>query len=187
MKKHHLISFLFATVTVSVWLFLFIIPALDKMKTLDQQVTESAEQLNDFKRTMLDAPAYFEAHKKLLEQKKKLSSQLYTKEDLIRLFNDLTNVADKNNLSITEITPSIEELLVLNRLIPREDEPQILHLEINFEGGFRNIGEFIKEVENKRFNQGLEHCVIVNTANVSNKSKVKYGFKAVLGSAGVIL
>ncbi len=182
MKQHHIIIGLAAIALVAISYIALIGPALDNAKRLNNELLKADRNLEDINRTMLEAPEFFKMHRDILNKKKTLTSQLYTKEDLIRLFEDFEKKATRHHLKITEITPSVEELLLLNRKIPSETDPQILNLTIYLRGGFINVGNFIKEMEAQKFYQGIDNCRITNNGPYSADSNIKFSFRAVLGT-----
>ena len=182
MKQYHIISGLAGIAIIAIFYILLIGPALDESGRLETELDKAERNLTDFNRTMLEAPEFFKMHRDILSQKKTLTSQLYTKEDLIRLFDDFEKKARKHDLKITEITPSVEELLLLNRKLPSEIEPQMLNLTIYLRGGYIAAGNFIREMEEQKFYQGLDHCRIANNDPYSAYSDIKFSFRAVLGT-----
>jgi len=182
MKQYHIITALAATAIAAIAYIVMIGPSFDEARRLDEEINKANVSLADFKRTMLEAPEFFKMHRDILNKKKHLTSQLYTKEDLIRLFDDFEAKARKHHLKITEITPSVEELLLLNRKLPSDAEPQILNLTVYLRGGFIEAGNFIREMESQKFYQDIDHCRISNNDPYSGNSEIKFSFRAVLGT-----
>ena len=182
MKQRHIITTIAGfAIAVILWIVL-IAPAMDRTDRLIAEINEADRKLADFSSTMLEAPEFFKLYQDVLNRKKEIASKLYTKEDLIRLFGDLDNKAKKYNLQITEITPSISELLLLNKRIPSDSEPQMLHMSIFLKGGLIQTGKFLRDMENENFYQGLDHFRFANTNLKWAESDIKFSFKAVLGT-----
>ncbi|GEM_PF-925840 len=182
MKKHYAIIVI-AVLAVSVLSYILLIqPAFERASILGSELTKSIQSLEDINQTMRDAPAFFKIHRDIINKKENLASQLYTKEDLIRLFDDLDKKAMKHKVAIVEITPSIEELLLLNKKLPSDAEPQMLNMSISIRGGFIEAGNFIKDMESQKFYQGVQHCMILNNDPFRRQSDVRFSFMAVLGT-----
>ena len=182
MKSRYIISLTVIIIIFLAWSFLLVRPAIDKGKAVSNSLNESEKQLRDFKNIILQAPEFIKKHKEIAGQKEKMVSQLYTKEDLMALFDDLENKTIKHGLKLIEITPSVEELLRLNRQLPSDDLPQILDIVINLRGRLKNLGQFLQEVESESFYQRLNLCIISNTVEGREYSDITYGVKAVLGT-----
>ncbi len=182
MKSRLIIIAALTILTTVAWFVFLFRPALHKKYSLSASIQESSQRLDDISRIVLDTPEFYRKYKELLSQKKSAESQLYSREDLIRLFADLDSKARSHSLNLTEITPSIEELLLINRNYPGDGEPQILHLSVIIKGYFVDAGEFIGEIEKENFYQGLDFFHIANNTQGNPHSEIQYAFKAVLGT-----
>ena len=182
MKSRYIISLAVVMAIALLWSFLLVRPALDKENAVCRELSESEKQLDEFKNIILQAPEYIKKHREIAGQKEKMVSQLYTKEDLMVLFDDLEKKTIKHRLKLVEITPSVEELLRLNRQLPSDNLPQILDIIINLRGSLKNVGQFLQEVEAENFYQGINLCTISNAEEGQEYSDITYGFKAVLGT-----
>lgn len=184
MKQRHIIVISLFVIITSAWYLLLVIPTQQKHSRLRNSLDTANLQIKDFRNIMMIAPEFYKNHEELKRQKLHLTSQLYSKENLLSLFDELKARANKNNLKVVEFTPSVEELLRINRLLPDEKKPQTLNIIVTLNGQLEDIGTFVKGVESDNFYQGVDFCRILNHVDGQINSDFIYGFKAVLGTLG---
>lgn len=182
MKQRHIIVISILVIMTSVWYVLLVGPTNQKHTELQSRLYDANIQVKDFQKIMMIAPEYYKNHENIKRQKLQLNSQLYSKENLLSLFDELKDRANKNNLKVVEFTPSVEELLRINHLLPDENKPQTLNIVVTLNGRLQDIGSFVKGVEAENFYQGVDLCRITNSLNGQVNSVFIYGFKAVLGA-----
>ena len=182
MKQRHIIVISICVIITAAWYVLLVMPTQQKYASIQSNLFDANTQIKDFKNIMKIAPEFYKTHENIKRQKMQLSSQLYSKENLLSLFDELENRAKENRLEVIEFTPSVEELLRINRLMPDENKPQTLNIIITLKGRLRDIGTFVKGVETENFYQGVDFCRILNSVDGQVNSDFVYGFKAVLGA-----
>ncbi|UCD94960.1 MAG: hypothetical protein JSU69_02605 [Candidatus Zixiibacteriota bacterium] len=182
MKKMYVITIGVALAIALIWLLVLLSPGIEERDGLRTAVAEAENQLIDFRRIMFEFPDFFNSRKQLLQQKKHLLSKLYSKAELLKLFEQLTNTSKAYGLRLVEISPSIEELLALNRSLPNEDCPRPLDITVRLRGDLQNIGKYIEKTSSQDFCQRLTRCVITNSDETQRLSRVTYSFKAILGT-----
>ncbi|SYZ72509.1 hypothetical protein TRIP_C20624 [Candidatus Zixiibacteriota bacterium] len=186
MKKTILIYSATAVGLAAIWFFLLMAPLMQKNRETRVAIDTAEQKLTDMERILLEFPEKFRSEHDLLMQKKILVAQLYSKEDLIKLFDNIKSKAASADLNLLEITPSIEELLALNSRAGTDDQPQELNLTVRLSGGLHNLGQFINQMEDEKFYQGTNFCKINGTYGGKSYPEMAYGFKAVLGTLGNI-
>ena len=164
------------------WFFGAFVPFQKEYDQARVEITQAEAQLTDFQRTIAELPAHIARHQNLLNQRDDLNSKLYTKKDVLRLFDALKFEAYKKNVQITEITPPIEELLYLNSIIPDSSKPQFLNIGLKMEGDFIGFGKFIEEIEHAEYFRGINQCKVYGHADDKTRITMHIGFKALLGS-----
>jgi Tfp pilus assembly protein PilO len=184
MRRTYLIVASILTLMLTAWFIFMITPTLAKRDKIKNDLSDANIQFKDFENIMLKAPEFYKTHENIKQQKLQLSSKLYSKENLLSLFKELESRASENNLKVIEFTPSVEELLLMNRLLPNENKPQTLNIVVTLSGTLKNIGAFMEGVESQGFYQGVDLCRITNSADGQMNSNLVYGFKAVLGAIG---
>ncbi len=182
MKQRHIIVLSICMFMIATWYVLLVIPTKQKFTELQNNLHNANVQISDFRKIMMIAPEFYETHEKIKRQKLQLSSQLYSKENLLSLFDELENMAEKNGLDVIEFTPSVEELLRINHQMPEDNKPQTLNIIVTLSGQLADIGTFVKGVESENFYQGVDFCRILNSVDGQINSNFVYGFKAVLGA-----
>ncbi len=184
MRRPYLIVSSILSLMLAGWFIFMISPTLARRDKIRNDLSDANIQFKDFENIMLKAPEYYKTHENIKHQKLQLSSRLYSKENLLSLFKDLENRANENELKVIEFTPSVEELLLMNRLLPNENKPQTLNIVVTLSGTLKNIGAFMQGVESQSFYQGVDLCRITNTVDGQMNSNLVYGFRAVLGTIG---
>lgn len=186
MKKRHYIVGAIAIAMILLWFLVLVGPTLEKRAKIRVELQIANQQFQDFEKIVTSAPEFYRTHEKIKLQKEKLASQLYSKENLLSLFKDLEDRAARNNLKVIEFTPSVEELLLMNRLVLDGNSPQTLNIVVTLSGELRDLGNFLKGVESQNFYQGIDMCRISNSVDGQKNSNMILGFKAVLGTLGNI-
>lgn len=184
MKRRHLIAGTVMAAMLAAWFLLLILPTMEKQRRLKADLHQAEIHLSDFEKIIKLAGEYYKAHARIIDKKEQIASQLYSRENLMSLFDALEKMASDNDLKVIEFTPSVEELLMMNRILPDENKPQVLNIVMNLKGGLRNVGQFLRDIESEKYYQGIDICRITNTAEGQEKSDIVYGFKALLGIVG---
>ncbi len=182
MKQRHIIVISICLFMIAAWYVLLVIPTRQRFSELQKNLYNANVQISDFRKIMMIAPEFYKNHENIKRQKLQLSSQLYSKENLLSLFDELESMAKNNNLIVIEFTPSVEELLRINHVLPEDNKPQTLNIIITLSGQLADIGTFVKGVESENFYQGVDFCRILNSVDGQINSNFVYGFKAVLGT-----
>lgn len=167
---------------IGLWFFGAFVPFQKEYEQASTEIIQAETQLADFQKTISELPQYIEKHKHLLSKRDDLNSKLYTKKDVLRLFEELRYEAFKKNVDVTEITPPIEELLYLNTIIPDSSQPQFLNIGLKMEGDFIGFGKFIEEIEHAEYFRGINLCKVYGHSDDKTKITMQFGFKALLGS-----
>ncbi|UCD17663.1 MAG: hypothetical protein JSV44_01820 [Candidatus Zixiibacteriota bacterium] len=185
MRQRYLIIFASLIGMTALWFLFLLSPVIRQRQEISAKTVETKDRLVEFNRIMADFPRHFKLEKEFLKRRELLSSQLYSKGDLIRLFDEFEGIAQKHHVRLIEISPSIEELLALNRRAAKDTLPQILEISLQINGPFCDAGEFIREIEARSFYKGLRFCRIINDVDGRKTSDIKYTFMAVLGTMKV--
>ncbi len=181
--KKLLLTYIASTVLIVLFWFLFLIsPQVNSRREFRAAYSEAQIKLTDFRKTMLEFPERFSSVKEINHRRLLLESQLFSKEDLLRLFGNLREKAAESNLSLLEITPSIEELLAMNKQPLQDEFPRPLDISVRLNGPFPDIGEYIKLIEGEKYFEGINSCKVISTADGNASPSVDFGFKVVLGS-----
>ena len=180
-------SYIYLGITIALsilWIFFIYRPYNAEYEKLSQEILSNEAKLADFELTIQKIPEFLKHREELKKKREFLNSRLYTKEEVINLFNLLHEEAIKLNLKITEITPPIEELLYLNDIIPDSTKPQFLNIGVDLVGDYKNFGEFVKEIESESFFRGINNCRVSGSKELNSSLDLHIGFKALLGRIG---
>ena len=169
-------------VLTTIWVFAAFIPSYRNHLRVEEDTAEARRQLADFESTLSRLPEFIEGYNELQSARSNLTARLYTKDDILRLFDRLHFEASEKNLVITEITPPIEELLTLNKSVGDPTRPLFLNISIRTEGGYRDFARFVRAIEKSDFYRGTNMCQIIGGRDELYNLKQVYGFRALLGS-----
>lgn len=183
-KQSYILSFLMGAI-LCCWFFFVCNPYLKENKMLESKISEQQIQLLDFEQTIALLPQFINDREQLKEKKEYLNSKLYTKEEVIKLFKHLEEKASDYQLTVSEITPPIEELLELNNQIPDSTKPQFLNIGVYVTGTYIEFGKFIQMIENDPYFRGINICQISGSKDYNQELSLYIGFKALLGGLGV--
>jgi len=171
-----------ALTLIGLWLFLLYTPLHKEQAAIVTQIEEARQQLDDFKTIMNKLPGFLKIRKKLEAERSVLRSKLYAKNDILMLFQHLYQQAKDENVMITEISPPIEELLQLNRIIPDSNQIQLLNINLKLQGRYIDFGRFISVVEKSDYFRGITDCKIRGSKAGHGDIQLQLGFNAMLGS-----
>lgn len=182
MKKLYYIFGSLLGVIIFIWIILFAVPVQKEKSHLDKEIKVAEAQLDDYNRILHEFNETFKNYEKLIEQKNHLISKLFTKDDLLKLLDHLKELGYKNNIEIVEMSPSVEELIKLNKSFPQDGRPIELDILIKMRASLKNAGLFIKTVESEDYYKGFNRCQIINQSIGDERAFYTYGFKAILGT-----
>jgi hypothetical protein len=182
MKFRHYLTAAITASLVLAWGLFLAVPMDRKIHNIRDNISQGEKQLDDFHRIMAGLPEFYKSRNEMDERKSRLMSKLIPKKDVMKLFDLIEKMARKNGVTVKEITPSVEELLVLNRQLPDDNRPQILEVGLKLEGTIPQVGQLIKSIEAENFYKGLTFCRIYNHLSDHPGSDIHYGFKAILGT-----
>lgn len=163
------------------WIFLLFIPENSKQAKLRAEVESAQAQFREYQTTIAQLPVYIESRAELQKKLQLANSNLYAKEDLVLLFDELERSAKDNGLRLVDITPPVNELLELNRALPSEGEPQILTLTVVLKGNFIDFGRYVETLERAPYFRSVQSCVVARDIDSGEQVTYSLGFKALLG------
>ena len=184
MNKLSYIYVSIVSVLVCLWGFFVMYPYMQESKSIEQQIFAADAQLHDFEQTINMIPEFIERRETLKKKKEFLNSNLYTKEEVINLFTKLQDKAAIQYLTVTEITPPINELLYLNSFIPDSSKPQFLNIGVKLSGNYLNFAKFIQGIESEPYFRGINACRVSGSRDYNSSQDLYIGFKALLGRIG---
>lgn len=165
------------------WYLLLFIPLNKERATVQLRAEQAREQLVEYQRIMVQLPMYLETYRDLTKARVDLNDGLYARDQILELFDLLTEQAERRKLKIVEITPSVEELLLLNSILPGSDQPPFLNLTVKLEGGYVAFGKFVQSIESAEFFRGVNRCLMTTAIDETGPTIYTIGFQVLLGSA----
>ncbi|MEW5994915.1 MAG: hypothetical protein AB1744_11040 [Candidatus Zixiibacteriota bacterium] len=161
---------------------LVLLPLHNRHVRFSNDIQAARQQIADFNRIMAELPLFLKTRGELADQKTKLSSRLYAKDDILRLFTHLNELANKRNLQITEINPPVEELLRLNRAGIDSTATELLLINLKMQGTYLNFGRFLASIEQADYFRGISDCAIMGAPNGASVVQMQVGFYALISS-----
>ena len=163
------------------WFFLLYSPLSNELVSAQVRAEQAEQQIAEFRRIMSELPVYLETHRVLERNRTDLNETLYARDDILELFDWISNRAQVLNLRVIEITPPVEELLLLNNLMPDPDKPPFLNLTVRLRGGYINFGSYVAFIESAEFFRGVNMCQITTSPDQTGPTDFLIGFQALLG------
>jgi len=182
MKKVYLITVIALFTTVTAWHLLLMLPQTREKNRMTVSLVDSENKIHDLKKIITEIPRNFTAENQMLMRKRNLMSKLYSRDDIINLLDEISRKSSLNNVELVEISPSIEMLLALNKIGADQNNLQTLDITMRLQGTLKNIGQYIRGIENHSFYRGVNSCRISNPIEGKQASDVYYSFKALLGT-----
>jgi hypothetical protein len=158
-----------------------LLPAVKERDDTLREINECQVQLTDFSLTTSQLPGILLAQQALDSSVHEFDSRLYAKEDILRLFGRLNDDAASHGLELTEISPSVAELLALKRDLSSIGDPQYLNLTLRITGDYLSFGMYIESLEAAPYFRGVNFCRISVAPDRSTPTSYTVGFKALLG------
>jgi len=182
LNKQFTMHLVLGVVLLGAWFFAALLPYFAKYSAVGNQVIEAEQKLADFQQTILFLPDFVKTRNELAQRKAELNSSLYTKDNIVSLFEKFYLLADKNHVQIVEITPPLEELLQINRILPDSVGLIFLNISLRIEGNYQDFGRLVSALEEEPFYRGPNHCNIVGTYDRHLEIQYHFGFKSLLWS-----
>ena len=127
-------------------------------------------------------PRFLEENKQLERQRGRLNSSLFAKDDILKLFDHISEEASGYDLRLVEITPPVAELLELNRQATDANTPQFLNITLHFQGNFVNFGQYVSTLEEKPYFRAVNSCVVRGGQTIQPAVDLSVSFKALIGT-----
>ncbi|MDX9858251.1 MAG: type 4a pilus biogenesis protein PilO [candidate division Zixibacteria bacterium] len=163
------------------WFFFAYRPLVVRLAESQSAADRLEQRLEDYRATARELPMLLERQKELQQSKQMLESRLYAKADILSLIGDVKSLAAASGLKVYDITPSMEELLQLNRRA-RSTEPLFLELAVTVDGRFVDFGAYVASLEEQVFFRGITRCSAHAGKNPGDRIRCTIGFRALLGS-----
>jgi len=167
---------------LAAWYFLLEAPLGRQRVEISARTDQARQQIVEFRRIMAELPVYLETHRSLEQTRTDINESLYAKDEILELFDLITEQAQTYRLEVLEISPPVEELLLLNNLMPSPDKPPFLNLTIKLQGGYVDFGRYVAFIESAPFFRGVNLCQISSPPD-DDDAPTSYllGFRALLG------
>ncbi|MBI5267385.1 MAG: hypothetical protein HY851_09165 [candidate division Zixibacteria bacterium] len=157
-------------------------PSCRQSEDIDQQLQVAANQLQEYQTAIQQLPELLRAGSELEGTKRRQNAALFAKEDILKMFDQLTAEAANENMSIAEIAPPLSELLTLNAAPRHPGEPLYLNVTVRVMGDYAGFGRFVERVERLPYFRGVNIMSILGTADKSAPLVYSIGYKAMLRS-----
>lgn len=184
MKSSPQVYFVVTGMLCLISLFAIFLPLQKQQEELDQQASKEEAKLSDFKATLKNLPAYLDKSADLNSTKRNLANKLYTRSEVLSLLRQLYLDAEKHKLSINEVTPPVQELLQLNRIVTDSLQPLFLNIYLKMDGGYTDFGKFVQTVESSDYFRGTNICQIIGSKEETRTLDFHFGFRVLLGLVG---
>jgi len=186
MRKRIFLYIASGAILTAIWMVAIYIPYQKKNIQTRSDLVETKRQLQDYERTLVTLPEFIKSYEGIQSSRNHLLAKLYTKNDILKLFEKFYSDAEKRKLKIKEIIPPVEELLRLNKLVADTTQPLYLNINIRLEGKYTDFARFVKQIEDAEFYRGTNICQIIGSREDLFTLSFLYSFRALLGSSGEV-
>lgn len=162
---------------------LIIAPLTNERKAVKLETAELSSQLLDYQTTMLTINTYLKKRRELENRRLILSAGLYNRAEVLEIVGALTDMADKRQVKVKEISPSVEEMLRLNRETPTDGAPQFLDMAIRIAGDFSGAGKFMADLEKSPLFVRLRNLQVIEREKGYVPAEYNIHFEAILGTS----
>ncbi|MCH7877940.1 MAG: hypothetical protein IH914_01320 [candidate division Zixibacteria bacterium] len=170
--------------TVCLLCSLFVIGPLDRERIkVKSETALLTAKLLDYQTTMLTINTYLERRRELENRRISLLAGLYNRDEVLEIVGALTDMAEKHHVRVKEISPSVEEMLRLNRETPADGAPQFLEMAIRIAGGFSGAGMFIRDLEQSTLFVRLQNLRVIERERGYVPAEYNIRFEAILGTS----
>ncbi|HOP06734.1 MAG TPA: hypothetical protein PLF13_05515 [candidate division Zixibacteria bacterium] len=166
---------------IIVFYFLAYLPFSSEYGLIDNRINEARQELLDFHATAEQFPEFLASRQQLAGEESHLTSRLYAKNDIIKLFDRIRHDAENLDLRVTEISPPVEELLRLNAT-PNNLQAEFLNISISIEGNFLQLGRYVQGLEQAGFFRGINRSEFISTNDPARGTSLRVEFRALLGN-----
>ena len=171
-----------AVAMLAAWYLLLFIPMNVERASVQLRAEEARRQLVEYQRIMVQLPMYLETYSKLEKARVDLNDGLYARDQILELFALLAEQAERRSLKIIEITPSVEELLLLNSILPGSEQPPFLNLTVKLQGSYVDFGKYVQLIEGTEFYRGINRCLITTAVDETAPTTCTISFQVLLGN-----
>ncbi len=162
---------------------LVIAPLKNERTAIKMETAVLSARLLDYQTTMLTINTYLEKRRELENRRLALSAGLYNRAEVLEIVGALTDMADNRNVTVKEISPSVEEMLRLNRETPTDGAPQFLEMAIRIAGEFSGAGKFMSDLEKSPLFVGLRNLQVIEREKGYVPAEYNIHFEAILGTS----
>jgi len=170
---------------IALWYFFLYTPTHRDLLTARGGIATAEKQLADYSRTIEQLPSFMQTDRNLETLRRRLNSSLYAKNDILRLFRELTSDAETYGLKLVQISPPVSELLKLNDQASADYNPLFLNVTLDFQGHYIDFGQFVSRLETRPYFRSARSCLIRGQQTPSPAIDMSLSFKALLGTVEV--
>jgi Tfp pilus assembly protein PilO len=149
-----------ALAVVVAWYFLVFTPTNQQMTAAHIEASTVSTELETLLIKLKNVPDQLKTEQGLDSLREAINSSLYATNEIERLFNEFTDEAETYGLTVTEITPSVEELLQLEENLRKKDFAPSLNFGVRMTGRFVDFGQFVERLEAAPFFQGINKVTV---------------------------
>lgn len=165
------------------WYLFVRAPLASQRMALQADIAQAEADLAQSEAIVAQIPQFLTTQRELEELRRQLEGSIFSRTDLLLLMGDINRRVTAAQLQLTELTPTVEELLAIYDSRPRTaDEIETLSIAVRVSGSFVRFGEFVREIENAPYFRGMQSCVIAQSPSDDRQLNCLISFRALVGS-----
>ena len=167
------------------WLMLIFLPQRKEMSSLQTQMADLSTRLESSQQDLKSLPLLLQDRQSDETRVVDHSQQAWSVSSLPGLFDHLRGKASQYNLTVTDITPALEQLVTLRQEPSATDETGHLDMKLSLKGSYSDFGRFAESLNESAFVVRVIGCNIASNPSDWKDISYTYDFTVrLLGSDG---
>lgn len=184
MKLHPKYLLITGLVGLFAWYFLMFAPMRQRLNAAEIEIGSVSSELTNLLTRLRTVPDQLRTDQGLDSLREVVNAGLYPASEIERLFAEFTDEAKNYGMTVTELTPAIEELLMLDEFENRPDSAPYLNFSARLTGRYIDFGKFMHRLETAPFFQGLNKVSIASPADPNDPLNFYVSIRALLRESG---
>lgn len=141
-----------ASVAIFVCLYAILVYPASRERIQEQtRATEINAKLTEYSSSVVTIESIASARDSLRNVSEILNERLYARADVMALVERLSSLCQDANITLRELSPSVNQLLAMNAVQPSSTEPQFLELSLRVTGGIKDVAQWMQTLTKEPF------------------------------------
>ncbi len=170
-----------AAALVACWSLFLYSPASKRITKLEIDIKTNEETIERLRVEVAELPSILTSQQILTDEEADRAQDLFTRSEILSLLTKIGRHCQEHRLKLTEVRPTVEELILMNQKHVDSPEPNFLNITLVLTGKYSSFGEFVIALERAPYFRGINYSRI--NAMDEGKKPAQYivEFKTLLG------